>query len=90
MQRKRPVDPRFGARLAEIRQTRCLSQARLARAIGVTPGAVQAWEHARARLTVDRLLVLAEVLRCEPADLLAVRGAPRPIPVVIIRKVHNR
>jgi transcriptional regulator with XRE-family HTH domain len=70
MPRKRAVDPRYGARLAEIRQSRCLSQARLAKRIGVTPGAVQTWEHGRASLTVDRLLQLAHALKCEPADFL--------------------
>jgi transcriptional regulator with XRE-family HTH domain len=73
--RKRAIDGRAGARLLEIRKTRSLSQARLAKAIGVTTGTIQAYEHSRARITVERLEALAEALQCEPAELLAPPGA---------------
>jgi transcriptional regulator with XRE-family HTH domain len=69
--RKRAIDARVGARLAELRSSSGLSQARLAKAIGVTPAAIQAYEHARARITVERLLALAYALQREPAELLA-------------------
>jgi transcriptional regulator with XRE-family HTH domain len=71
--RKRHVNGRIGARLAELRSRSGLSQARLAKAIGVTTGAIQAYEHGRARITVERLEALADALQCEPAELLAPR-----------------
>jgi hypothetical protein len=43
VQRKRAIDGRVGARIAELRESRGLSQGKLARAIGVTTGAVQAY-----------------------------------------------
>jgi transcriptional regulator with XRE-family HTH domain len=68
--RKRAADGRVGARLAELRARRGMSQGWLAKRIGVTVGTVQAYEHGRARVTVDRLLGLAAALGCEAADLL--------------------
>jgi transcriptional regulator with XRE-family HTH domain len=70
VQRKRAIDGRVGARVTEARKARGLSQVRLAKAIGVTTGAVQAYEHGRTRITVERLEALADALHCEPADLL--------------------
>jgi transcriptional regulator with XRE-family HTH domain len=70
MERKRAVDRRVGARLAEIRGYRGLSQSQLAKAIDVTVGAIQAYEHGRARISIERLEKLARALQCEPANLL--------------------
>jgi ribosome-binding protein aMBF1 (putative translation factor) len=72
--------PDLGQRLREIRHRRGLSQAKLAKVLGLTTGAVQAYEHGRARVTVDRLLVLAAALGCEPAELLAPPGTARAMP----------
>jgi transcriptional regulator with XRE-family HTH domain len=79
MQRKRPVDGRIGTRLAEARHARGLSQGKLARAIGVTTGTVQAYEHGRCRIAIERLEDLAEALQCEQADLLT-PARPHPPP----------
>jgi transcriptional regulator with XRE-family HTH domain len=70
MTHKRRVDGRIGARLAAARKARGISQGWLAKRIGVSVGTVQAYEHGRARITVERLEALAEALRCEPTDLL--------------------
>jgi transcriptional regulator with XRE-family HTH domain len=71
MQPKRPVDSRIGARLAEARQARGLSQGKLARRIGVATGTVQAYEHGRCcRIAVERLEDIADALHCDAADLL--------------------
>ena len=78
MQQKRPVDGRVGARLAEVRQARGLSQARLAKAISVTTGTVQAYEHGRCRVAVERLKDIAAVLECDAADLLTPPPPHRP------------
>jgi transcriptional regulator with XRE-family HTH domain len=47
----------------------------LRRRFGVTTGTIQAYEHGRTRIAVERLAELARALRCEPADLLAPPGA---------------
>jgi transcriptional regulator with XRE-family HTH domain len=75
MPHKRNIDGRAGARLSEIRASRGISQAWLAKLVGVTPGAIQAYERGRSRLTVDRLEELARALKCEPAELLKPAGS---------------
>jgi transcriptional regulator with XRE-family HTH domain len=67
---KRRVDGRIGARLAAARKARGISQGWLAKRIGVSVGTIQAYEHGRARVTVERLQALADALQCEPASLL--------------------
>ena len=70
MSPKRKTDGKVGARLIEARHACGYSQAWVAKRIGVTVGTIQAYEHGRARISSDRLKELADVLRCEPADLL--------------------
>jgi DNA-binding XRE family transcriptional regulator len=72
---KRDAGNRIGIRLAELRKMRAISQAKLARAIGVTVGTIQAYEHGRARIAAERIVCLAEALQCEPAELLKPRKA---------------
>lgn len=74
MPRKRPVDRRIGHAVAAARQAHGVSQGRLARAIGVSVGTVQAYERGRTRIAVERLADLADALECEPADLLPRRS----------------
>ena len=66
----------IGHRLQQVRQHRGLSQGRLAKAIGVTVGTVQHYEHGRVPITVDRIEQLALALHCEIVELLAPPGAP--------------
>ena len=75
---KRPVDGRIGARLAEARKARRLSQGKLARAIGVSIGLVQSYEHGRCRVPIERLMAIAAVLECDAADLLTPARPHRP------------
>jgi transcriptional regulator with XRE-family HTH domain len=72
--RKRPANGRIGERLTEARKARGFSQGWLAKRIGVSVGTIQAYEHGRARIAVERLQALADALRCEAADLLKVIG----------------
>ena len=65
-------------RLHQVRQHRNISQARIAKAIGVSVGTIQNYEHGRAQIAADRLKHLAIALQCEPADLLADPGSPLP------------
>jgi transcriptional regulator with XRE-family HTH domain len=56
-------------RLHQVREHRHISQGQIAKAIGVSVGTVQNYEHARTHIPADRL---------EPADLLAPPEAPPP------------
>jgi transcriptional regulator with XRE-family HTH domain len=67
---KRRIDGRIGARLVAARKARGMSQGWLAKRIGVSIGTIQAYEHGRARVTVERLEAIADVLQCKSADLL--------------------
>jgi transcriptional regulator with XRE-family HTH domain len=99
MAHKRPVDGRVGARLAAARQARGMSQGWLAKRIGVSVGLVQAYEHGRTRIAVERLMELAEVLHCDAANLLPppprhpaawLHDADRPAMTTICKPAHVR
>jgi transcriptional regulator with XRE-family HTH domain len=68
--RKRPADGRVGRRLIEARKARGFSQGWLAKRIGVSVGTIQAYEHGRARIAVERLHALADALQCDVAELI--------------------
>jgi transcriptional regulator with XRE-family HTH domain len=74
----KPIDPRPGQRLRQIREHRETSQGQFAAAIGVSVGTIQGYEHGRAHMTIERLFELAGALQCEPADLLMEPGSPLP------------
>jgi transcriptional regulator with XRE-family HTH domain len=75
---RKAIDPRPGQRLSEIRQHRNISQSQLAKAVGVSVGTIQNYEHRRNRITADRINELALMLQCNPVDLLADPGSPPP------------
>lgn len=75
---KQAANHRTGERLHQIREHRNVSQARIAKAIGVSVGTIQGYEHGRTHITIDRLEQLAQALQCEPADLLISPGTPPP------------
>lgn len=68
-----PDDGQFlrdvGARLAELRRSRGLTQDRLAEAIGVDPQTVQRAETGRAALSLSRLRDIADTLDIGLAEL---------------------
>jgi transcriptional regulator with XRE-family HTH domain len=72
------VDPRPGQRLREVRQHREISPANLAKAIGVSVGTIQHYEHGRTRITDNRLDQLAQALSCGRLELLMPPGSPPP------------
>jgi transcriptional regulator with XRE-family HTH domain len=75
---KQAANHRIGERLHQVREHRNISQARLARAVEVSVGTIQNYEHGRAHITIDRLEQLARALQCEPADLLTSPETPPP------------
>ena len=60
-----------------------LNQAQLAQAIGYAQNQISKWEVGAASPRVSQLLIIADVLQCTPADLLAgctPASDPRPAP----------
>jgi len=75
--RKRAVDTDTGRRLAELRhRLRGWSQKQFADAIGVSELTIRNYERGRTGIRADRLLQIAEALRCRAADILARPGSP--------------
>ena len=70
--RKRPVDPRAGRRLAELRRLRRLTQPELAVMVGVTERTVRNYETARTALTLDAIQQFARALDCDEMLLITV------------------
>jgi transcriptional regulator with XRE-family HTH domain len=72
------IDPRLGQRLRQIRKARGISQGRLAKAIGMTVGIIQMYEHGRVQPAANRLDQIAQELQCKVANLLESPDAPLP------------
>jgi len=71
MRYKRFIDRQIGRRLTKVRISEGISQGQLAKAIGVSVGAIQAYERGRSRIPTERLADIARVLRQQPGDLFA-------------------
>jgi transcriptional regulator with XRE-family HTH domain len=69
---------KIGKRLHQVREHRNISQARIAKAVGVSVSSIQNYEHGRNRIPADRLEHLARALQCELGDLLADPSSPPP------------
>lgn len=65
-----PIDVRLGARVRVMREERSVTQAQLAQAIGVTFQQVQKYERGVNRVSVSRLIKMAEALDTTAADLI--------------------
>jgi transcriptional regulator with XRE-family HTH domain len=63
----------FGDRLAEIRQSRCLTQAELAQAVGVSRRVIAYYEHEDAQPPGAMLVDLAKALRVSTDELLGLK-----------------
>lgn len=60
----------MGEKIREFRERAGLSQRELAQALGIDPSAVSLWETGKNSPTVHNLRRLADILGCNPADLL--------------------
>lgn len=65
-----PFDAQVGARIAEIRKQKNVTQSSLARSIGVTFQQVQKYEKGVNRVSGSRLLMLADALGTTVSDVL--------------------
>ncbi|NMJ15097.1 helix-turn-helix domain-containing protein [Salmonella enterica subsp. enterica serovar Anatum] len=83
--------PSIGTRIRQLRKDRTLTQAELAAAINVTTQAVSLWENDSAVMGVDKLLPLANALKCDPMWLLTGESVPHteaaPAPVEVMKGV---
>jgi len=70
MPKLNPVDAQVGARIAEIRKQKRVTQASLARSIGVTFQQVQKYEKGANRVSGSRLLLVADALGTTVNDVL--------------------
>lgn len=65
--------------IARLRKRAGLTQAALAKKLGVTRLTVSRWETGARRLTADTLERIAEALGCRPGDLFAQSKAEAPV-----------
>lgn len=66
-------DYNFGNFVCYLREQRGLTQADLARQLGVTPAAISKWENGSSKPRVEVLFQLAEILGVRPEELMAGR-----------------
>lgn len=64
----------FGARLHQLRRSSGLTQEQLARRLGINRTTLVNIEKGRQRVAVHQLVEFAQVLGCDPVDLLPPRG----------------
>lgn len=64
----------LGTRIAELRKTRCVTQAQLAKALDVSQQTIQAYEVGRRRIPVSAMLVVARVLGISLEELFGETG----------------
>lgn len=73
------ADKRLGAQLRELRRERGLTQVDLARMIGIAHTQIHKYETGLNRLSVVRLLQMADALELSPGDVLdRIAGATAP------------
>ncbi|EAA9934048.1 hypothetical protein DLB52_22280 [Salmonella enterica subsp. salamae] len=60
----------IGARIRQLRKERQLTQADIAEAVNVSTQAICLWENDNASMSVDKLIPLANALKCDPMWLL--------------------
>jgi predicted transcriptional regulator/transcriptional regulator with XRE-family HTH domain len=63
------VEPRLGGRIQRLRRSKSLSQAQLARALGISPSYLNLIEHNRRHITVELLLTLARYFQVDATEL---------------------
>ncbi|RDL47883.1 Antitoxin PezA [Ensifer sp. M14] len=76
------ISVQIGERLRAIRQTRGLSQEKVATALGITFQQVQKYERGTNRISVPTLIQICEVLKAHPMEIIGDfpedDGAERP------------
>jgi transcriptional regulator with XRE-family HTH domain len=63
-------------RIRQVREQKHITQAKLAEAIGVTPGQISRFESGQRRLHVDEARKIAEFLRLDLSEIIESKTAP--------------
>ena len=75
----RPIDQEIGARVRVRRKQLGINQAELGERLDVSFQQMQKYERGANRISASSLVVLAEALKCRPADLLGVEDTATAI-----------
>ncbi len=68
--RPNPIDVEAGRRVRERREAGGYNQSDLGRALGLTFQQIQKYEKGTNRISVSKLVAMAQFLNCHPADLI--------------------
>ncbi|HIB1529918.1 TPA: helix-turn-helix domain-containing protein [Salmonella enterica subsp. enterica serovar Muenchen] len=79
----------IGERIRKTRKERSLTQADLAEAANVTTQAVCLWENSNTIMAVDKLIPLANALKCDPMWLLTGESSNRQSPATPVHQSRS-
>ncbi|EHM7313087.1 helix-turn-helix domain-containing protein [Salmonella enterica] len=80
----------IGERIRKTRKERSLTQADLAEAANVTTQAVCLWENSNTIMAVDKLIPLANALKCDPMWLLTGESSNHQSPATPVHQSRNQ
>ncbi|ECG1392225.1 helix-turn-helix domain-containing protein [Salmonella enterica subsp. enterica] len=80
----------IGERIRKTRKERSLTQADLAEAANVTTQAVCLWENSNTIMAVDKLIPLANALKCDPMWLLTGESSNHQYPATPVHQSRNQ
>lgn len=83
-------DYNFGNFVCELREQKGLTQADVARELGVTPAAVSKWENGISKPRVEVLFRLAEILGVKPEELMAGKHLGETLDAETVKRINER
>ena len=83
-------DYNFGNFVCELREQKGLTQADVARELGVTPAAVSKWENGSSKPRVEVLFRLAEILSVKPEELMAGKRLEETLDAEAVKRINER
>ena len=83
-------DYNFGNFVCELREQKGLTQAEVARELGVTPAAVSKWENGSSKPRVEVLFRLAEILGVKPEELMAGKRLEETLDAEAVKRINER
>ena len=83
-------DYNFGNFVCELREQKGLTQADVARELGVTPAAVSKWENGSSKPRVEVLFRLSEILSVKPEELMAGKHLEETLDAEAVKRINER
>jgi len=83
-------DYNFGNFVCELREQKGLTQADIARELGVTPAAVSKWENGSSKPRVEVLFRLAKILGVKPEELMAGKRLEEALDAEAVKRINER